>query len=107
MHSRVVATSHHPDTEEHEVNYPQQPGQPPQGQPPQGQPAYGPPPPAPPAYGQAPMAPFPGNNEMTSRPPSKGTTIATAVLAILGTLFAIYFAISNFVGVANIQENLP
>ena len=28
------------------------------------------------------MAPFPGNNEMTSRPPSKGTTIATAVLAV-------------------------
>lgn len=71
------------------MSYPQQPGEYPAGQPGQ-YPGQAPPPPQP---------PFPGGNEMTN-PPSKGTTIAAAILAILGALFGVFGAISSFAGTA-------
>src|SRR5699024_3687796 len=73
--------------EERYVSYPLQPGQNP--------------------YGQAPMAPFPGSNEMASRPPSKGTTIATAILAVLGALWAIIQTIGSFTQVSSNSAELP
>lgn len=71
------------------MSYPQQPGEYPADQPGQ--------------YPAAPPPPFPGGNEMTSQP-SKGTTIAAAILAVLGAIWAVIIAISSFMLVSGATD---
>lgn len=96
------------------MSYPQQPGQYPQQPGPyQQQPgAYQPPQPGPypqqpGPYPQMPPYPYPypayqGSND-PMRQPSKGTAVAAGVLAILGTLWALIFAIANFAATAELS----
>lgn len=72
-------------------HYPQQPGYPQQSGYPQQPGQYPAPPP--------PMAPFPGGNDVHQQPPSKGTTIAAAVLAVLGAIWALFGTISSLAAV--------
>lgn len=85
------------------MSYPQQPGDQPGQHPEQaGYPQHpGQYPAAPP-----PMAPFPGGNDAQQQPPSKGTTIAAAVLAVLGAIWALFGTISSLAAVGTADPDL-